>query len=1182
MKLDQAYNRDEFINFIVDFLPDDFEINETMISYSHGIIKNIVRLGKCINSLKKIEVFEVIHTSISDARITLSREIFKYMRQNAIEYALVAFIPESSKSVYRFSFITMAPKDNNGKLEFEHSNPKRFSFLLGENQHIRTPQDYLINRGKVQSLDDLKNRFSIEILTKDFYNELFRWYENAINMFVPYPKTDTKREEHIIRLITRLMFVWFVKQKKLIPDYLFDENYLKSILKNFNPNDSTSGLYYNAILQNLFFATLNCEIEDRQFASDSHGKYGNDDYRIKTKYRDNNGQSWFTKSHDEIVTIFNDIPFLNGGLFECLTRENDDTPDDGFSRDKNKRVFIPNSLFFDKEDGIISILRKYNWTIEENSPADIEVALDPELLGKVFENLLGTYNPETRETARKDSGSFYTPRQIVQYMTDESLIAFLAKNIDGDNDKAYRLISSLDLPDDIKADTNYCEKVINVLQNIQILDPACGSGAFPMGILNRIVEIVCKIQPDVDKYKLKSNLIENCIYGVDIQTIAIQISKLRCFISLICEQERNNNRLDNYGIHPLPNLETKFVAANTLVSLNQSVSDEMKLPDKTLDALKQELYDIRVHQMINVPSYKKKKELREKDKQLCTEVTLLVSDRLGKPNATYINLRLNEINNLEKEKKQYSGTKMKTIVQKVMDNLFDDEDKQEILYFDENKQKRDEIDRKIAKLKKEIEHEKNKIRSSKTEQEIRKLVSWNPYKPTASSDFFDAHWMFNIKDGFDIVIGNPPYVQLQKLKGNPIQEVYKNQKYEAFDSMGDMYCLFYEKGIQLLKDNGLLCYITSNKWMRAGYGENLRGFFIKNNPLLLVDLGAGVFNSATVDTNILLVEKKGYDKKTMSCNLRDRSQEMSVFVRQNAIEMEYTKDAWAILNPIEQSIKAKIEKYGTPLKDWDVSIYRGILTGCNEAFIISGEQRKKLIAEDPKSDEIIRPILRGRDIKRYGYDFADLWLINIECGFTDKQRGSIPPEEFIKSKYPAIYKHFMHVANAKTKGKGLIERDDKGDYWWELRSCAYWNDFSKQKIVWSETAQEMKFSIVEGKYMTDKTTFIMISSHDKYLMALCNSKIIEYYVRKTASQLGNKGISCSKIFMENIPAILPEKINQKQLDDILSLVTQITLCYKIHQNYKDFETKLDETFYQLYQLTSEECAFINNYLTQYQ
>lgn len=230
---------------------------------------------------------------------------------------------------------------------------------------------------------------------------------------------------------------------------------------------------------------------------------------------------------------------------------------------------------------------------------------------------------------------------------------------------------------------------------------------------------------------------------------------------------------------------------------------------------------------------------------------------------------------------------------------------------------------------------------------------------------------------------------------------------------------------------------------------------------------------------------------------------------------------------------------------------------------------------------LIRPILRGRDIKRYGYEFADLWLI-----------ATFPSKHYNIDNYPAVKKWLKSFGKKlEQTGEEYIDefgkkqkcRKKTNNKWFETQdSIAYWNDFSKQKIVWSETAQEMKFSIVEGKYMTDKTTFIMISSHDKYLMALCNSKIIEYYVRKTASQLGNKGISCSKIFMENIPAILPEKINQKQLDDILSLVTQITLCYKIHQNYKDFETKLDETFYQLYQLTSEECAFINNYLTQYQ
>ena len=414
--------------------------------------------------------------------------------------------------------------------------------------------------------------------------------------------------------------------------------------------------------------------------------------------------------------------------------------------------------------------------------------------------------------------------------------------------------------------------------------------------------------------------------------------------------------------------------------------------------------------------------------------------------------------------------------------------------------------------------------------------------------------MFNLSDGFDFVIGNPPYVQLQKFKGKDIQTVYKNQNYQTYEATGDLYCLFYEKGIELLKDGGILCYITSNKWMRAGYGESLRSYFIKYNPTLLIDLGANVFTSATVDTNILLVEKKGYDKKTLSCTLRDRSQEMSVFVRQNAIAMEYTKDAWAILNPIEQSIKAKIEKYGTPLKDWDVSIYRGVLTGCNEAFIISGEKRKELIAEDPKSDEIIRPILRGRDIKRYGYEFADLWLINIECGFTNKYRGNKQPEEFIKTKYPAIYNHFMKVASAKTKGKGLINRDDKGDYWWELRSCAYTNDFSKQKIVWSDIATEPTFALIEIEIYFNNTCY-MLCNAPKYILPILNSPLLGWYFRKIATDLGS-GQRYFKQFVELLPVI---QIND---DTCISLLEKKTECNQY------------QYICNLYQLTETEINYI--------
>ena len=293
---------------------------------------------------------------------------------------------------------------------------------------------------------------------------------------------------------------------------------------------------------------------------------------------------------------------------------------------------------------------------------------------------------------------------------------------------------------------------------------------------------------------------------------------------------------------------------------------------------------------------------------------------------------------------------------------------------------------------------------------------------------------------------------------------------------------------------------------------------------------------------------------------------MSVFVRQNAIAMEYTKDAWAILNPIEQSIKAKIEKYGTPLKDWDVSIYRGILTGCNEAFIISGEQRKKLIAEDPKSDEIIRPILRGRDIKRYGYEFADLWLINIECGFTNKYRGNKQPEEFIKTKYPAIYNHFMKVASAKTKGKGLINRDDKGDYWWELRSCAYTNDFSKQKIMYSEIVRAPQFYLDnDGVFYPEATSFIMTGKHLEYLLLAFHSKLLTYAFKTfyAGGGLGETGYRYKKAFLEKLPIY--------QLSD-----SEFENCKKWLKtsNFMEFNNFLNSS----YKLTVDEIDFIDTVL----
>jgi len=927
------YNRDSFIDdFLVDFLPDDFEAEETVlpIDFSAGYLCKVTRIGSC-RSLK-LEVFEMIHSSQNDARIGVSKDAFRVLyRYSLCNRALVVFVADSSLNTYRFSLLQIdASLDEKDRLIRQYSNPRRFSFLLGTEAHTKTPTQFLIEKGPIRErqegnklltpFDDLLSRFSVEALTKQFYNELFKWYGWAIELSA-FPKgraadvtlTKENNEQNVIRLITRIMFVWFIKQKKLVPDKLFNSSELSTIINDFEPLSSKSGNYYNAILQNLFFATLNRAIIDekglrRQFTDDNPA-VNNPHYGIKSFYRDNKApnKSLFKVSHQEVIDYFSTIPFLNGGLFECLDDLDDNTDItqeyiDGFSREPSRRAFIPNILFFHPEEGLIPLLSRYNFTIEENSPKEVQVALDPELLGKVFENLLGAYNPETRETARNQSGSFYTPREIVEYMVDESLKAYL-----GENESVNQLFTQDELPLALKNNPAECERITRKLCSAKILDPACGSGAFPMGILNRMVELLelLDYKKEKDIGRLKFQLIEHCIYGSDIQTIAVQISKLRFFISLICHYDRNDDDpINNYGIPILPNLETKFVAANSLISINTKAGFGNLFTDPTgeIEKTKKELLEIR-EKHFSAHSSSLKVQLREQDR----------------------------------------GTREK-LAQLLSINIYAPED-------------------------------------------ARQLAEWNPYDQNKSSSFFDAYWMFGISEGFDIVIGNPPYIQLQN-NGGKLAVLYENCNFKTFARTGDIYCLFYERGWQLLKSGGHLCFITSNKWMRAGYGEKMREFLAnKTNPKLLVDFaGLKLFESATVDTNVLLYAKEPNAGKTICAvtkNDKTCIKELSNYVKQQQTICEFNgSDSWVVLSPIEQSIKQKIESIGTPLKDWDIKIYRGVLTGCNEAFIISSEKRKEILnncksAEERKrTDELIRPILRGRDIKRYGYDWANLWLIN--------------------------------------------------------------------------------------------------------------------------------------------------------------------------------------------------------------
>ena len=1113
--IESKYNRENWQQLLHDIFGRKVEFWSTpsVVSPNSQFARQALWLGTItLSDDQTISIYEVELSDSVDIernRRGIRDMLLTQWRNNGNAGAFM-FCYRKNESVLRFSYVSETWGFNkDGQYEKISTDTKRYTYLLGENRGCRTAvEQFKTLKYSNQNLDDVTAAFSVEALTKQFYKDLFEWYQWAVDPSsnITFPNNTTTEDDDrddletkVIRMITRIMFVWFIKQKNLVPDRLFDIDFLETILKDFDPYSTTIGNYYNAILQNLFFGTLNRAIKDedgntRKFATSSKRD-------VKTLYR---YAEMFSISEQEVVHLFAEVPFLNGGLFECLdkTRYIDGVEQcynfDGFSRNDARfadgrykhRAIVPNNLFFEPEKGLISILSRYNFTIEENSPEEQQVALDPELLGKVFENLLGAYNPETKETARNQSGSFYTPREIVNYMVDESLIAYL-----GDN-AFVRSLFRTDFTFD-KAKTDDYQKIAEKLKAVKVLDPACGSGAFPMGLLNRMIDILERISPDERVYDLKLSVIENCLYGSDIQSIAAQITKLRFFISLICDCEKDASK-PNFGIPTLPNLETKFVSANSLIAKKKKPAQGNLFENPEIEPTKNELAEIR-HKHFSAKSASTKHRLREKDQALREKLAKLLSDE---------------------------------------DNFAPEDAKQ--------------------------------------------LAAWNPYDQNAVSPFFDPEWMFGVADGFDIVIGNPPYIQLQN-NGGELAKLYENCNYSTFARTGDIYCLFYERGWQLLKKNGHLCYITSNKWMRAGYGEKTREFFAnKTNPMLLIDFaGVKIFESATVDTNILLFSKSNNQHETICAvtnkQNKDSVKNLSDFVQQQNSVCDFnSSDSWVILSPIEQSIKRKIEAVGTPLKDWDINIYRGVLTGYNDAFIISSEKRDEILAncqtdeERQRTDELIRPILRGRDIKRYGYDWANLWLIYIPWHFPYQfddsiQGASEKAEKAFKEQYPAVYSHMLQYKEPLSK-RNKAETGIRYEWYAMQRwGAKYWEDFSKPKIVWASVGAT-EYSYVPSKYMLLDTNYFFASDKIEFLLAILNSKLITWWINQEDTQLGNGGAYRHyKYNLEKLHLPAPTNDFDISIDNIL--------------NKKDIYSNksiINNLVYKYYNLSTEEILYIEN------
>ena len=969
-------------------------------------------------------------------------------------------------------------------------------------------------------------RLDTEELNKQFYRKLFDWFEWAVAE-ATFP-TDEKRtlepEEHVIRLITRLLFVWFIKEKGLVADELFNDAEVSPLLKDYDRDNGDS--YYRAVLQNLFFATLNTELKKRQFSKEENPGHRNfSRYRYKKEI----------SNPDKLLGLFAQTPFINGGLFDCLDSEegtgDSDYRIDCFSDVHYKKLSLPNRLFFDESHGLIPLLKYYKFTVEENTPIEQEVALDPELLGKVFENLLAAYNPETGVTARKQTGSYYTSRPIVDYMVEEALTATLAEQVQPTDLDAkfweerlrYLFDYAMTFDDAIEwFDSREVGEVVQRISELKILDPAVGSGAFPMGVLHKLTLALRRLDPDNSRWEQlqkeragqraiaafdtpnqqerdaelteisdiferyrdsdfgrKLYLIQNSIFGLDIQSIACQIAKLRFFISLAIEQEPDETA-NNFGVKPLPNLETRFIASNTLIGL-------------------------------------------ENERTLTSPKAKALEGEMG----------------VNRERHFHATTRSQKLACKRDDK----------------------------KLRRELATELRHIGMPTDDAE--KITDWDPYDQNATVDWFDPEWMFGVADGFDVVIGNPPYIQLQKDNGR-LGRLYGQCNFDSFIRTGDIYCLFYEKANQLLKNDGHVCFITSNKWMRAAYGKKLRDYLIGHTqPVQLLDMGPDVFD-ATVDTNILLLQNTPSDARppftatTIESDFDTHTDNIAQYLSDNGMAMELPAkgEAWAILSPSELALKRKIEDVGKPLKDWDINIYRGIITGYNTAFLIDSETKEALIEAHPKSAEIIKPILRGRDIKRYKADWARLWLIDTHNGY-----GNVPAIDV--NDYPVVKRHLDEFLPQ------LKKRYDKGNTPYNLRNCAYHEEFEKAKIVYPETTLAANFFYDDGRHFIEKTCFMITGSDLKILVGLLSSTLMTFVYKQyySGTVLGNKGYQYNKHALEKLPVV---KIPVAEQQSFITLVDQILEVKTTDPDadVSDLENKIDGIVYLLYNLTAEEIEIV--------
>lgn len=1000
-------------------------------------VQNYKRLGTYRDS--QGDVLDVVvvklkrQGSLDRARTRQRNLMAHYLNKRSKDAVLVAYISDDPAD-WRFSYVKLAYQTevDKGKVKVkqEFTPARRYSFLVGENEPNHTAQkqlgDLLMQEGNL-TLAQIEEAFNIESVTKEFfedYKSLFlKIKENMDQILVTNQKVKDEFEQREIdtanfakKLLGQVVFLYFLQKKGWLG---VEKNEAwgtgdKRFLSNLYEQNKDRN-FFDKILEPFFYEALAIE-----------------------------------RKGDYYQALQCKVPFLNGGLFEPLH---------GYDWE-NTHINLDNKVF----DKIFYVFNLYNFTVREDEPLEKEVAVDPEMLGKVFENLLEI-------TDRKSKGAYYTPREIVHYMCQESLINYLDTALNAETgtvtieeietfiregelsierDQAREEGKLKDdkhgLPESIR---NQAKEIDFALADVKICDPAIGSGAFPVGMMTEIVRARQVLTPYLasqrlrDAYTFKWHCIENSLYGVDIDSSAVEIAKLRLWLSLVVDEESYDQ------IRPLPNLDYRIVCGNSLHSVQKNLFNYTLYPE------------------------------------------------------------------LEKKKLQYFGTT-----------------------------------------------------SPKNKAALRLEIDGLIYQLTDGNQTFDFEVffseVFSLKKGFDLTMGNPPYVSHDKITDKSL--IKKN--YVTYEPFADLYCYFFETAIRIGHSQGVICLITSNSYIKAAYGKPLRKHIAnKTDTLHLINIeDFQIFESAIVNVAISIIQKRednnGIQRRANIVNQSyAEGEEFEVFLQRNRFVIDQKnleKENWVLQPQGVLSTLNKIESSGKTLEQWGAKIRLGLATGANYAFVISEEKKLEFEKLDTKNRQIIKPILRGRDISRYSYRFSNEYIL--------LTRNEVD----VAREYPVIFEYLSNF------GEDFKQRGAQGKHWTNLRACAFFDDFKEEKIIWIELTDRGRFSLCTEEIYLLNSAYFLIPPYDinsRYLLGVLNSKVIQFIMNTVAETSGMGTNRWINNHVKNFPIPKADHEISVHLEQLVSEMTETAKSGNTEQ-MKNYETQLDQLVYELYGLTEEEIAIV--------